>query len=337
MDHHGLTMWVRAVDYAFAAAGLAGHAALLMILVRRRLATRLPLFFALIAFYFLRSAIFLAPRFGARGIVVILAVAFSRSRPAVAGHRRSRPAYVANPSPVEAPSTCSGCGDSSLPRDCGRHCMADRTIVPLLRSNSFAQAHHLCFGPLAAGDRGVDLLAAKRQFGKQKTHAHHRPGLRRLFGGQYRHRNRAHAFWILKAGDALHGAHVSPASRVSILSAAVVDLLRAGRKGRREAPRANDLKATCELPRLNSATQLQPQRPAGQRARSPRHAESAPAPSLPNHLREGQGRRARPSSAHRRKISLQRCERRPPTPAPVGSMRAERRRRDRLRASTPAA
>jgi hypothetical protein len=66
MGHHGLTMWVRAFDYAFATAGLAGHAALLIILVRRRLATRLPLFFALIAFYFLRSAIFLAPRFGAR-------------------------------------------------------------------------------------------------------------------------------------------------------------------------------------------------------------------------------------------------------------------------------
>jgi hypothetical protein len=65
MTHYGLTMWVRTLDYAFATAGLAGHAALLMILIRRRLATRLPLFFALIAFYFLRSAIFLAPRYGA--------------------------------------------------------------------------------------------------------------------------------------------------------------------------------------------------------------------------------------------------------------------------------
>ncbi len=68
MTHHGLTMWVRTLDYVLAAAGLAGHAALLMILVRRRLATRLPMFFALIAFYLLRSAIFLAPRFGAGGL-----------------------------------------------------------------------------------------------------------------------------------------------------------------------------------------------------------------------------------------------------------------------------
>ena len=334
MDHHGLTMWVRAVDYVFAAAGLAGHAALLMILVRRRLATRLPLFFALIAFYFLRSAIFLLPASAPVELSLYWLLLLSRFRPAVAGHRRSRPAYVANPSPVEAPSTCSGCGDF-LFLAISAPSMADRTIVPLLRSNSFAQAHHLCFGPLAAGDRGVDLLAAKRQFGKQETHAHHRPGLRRLFGGQYRHRNRAHAFWILRQATP-YMALTYLRLLVYLSCLPVVDLLRAGRNGRREAPRANDLKATCELPRLNSATQLQPQRPAGQRARSPRHADISPAPSLPNHPREGQGRRARPSSAHRGNPLGTRCERRPPPPAPVGSMRAERQRRDRLRASMPA-
>lgn len=65
MGHPELTTWVRVFDYAFATAGLAGHAALLIILIRRRLGTRLPLFFALIAFYLLRSIIFLGPRLGA--------------------------------------------------------------------------------------------------------------------------------------------------------------------------------------------------------------------------------------------------------------------------------
>ena len=109
MTHHGLTMWVRTIDYVLATAGLAGHAALLIILVRRRLATRLPLFFALIAFYFLRSAIFLAPHFGAGGLwfywlllsldpalqlLVILAIAWGTWH-ALPQSRRNVPALAA--------------------------------------------------------------------------------------------------------------------------------------------------------------------------------------------------------------------------------------------------
>jgi hypothetical protein len=56
-------MWIRIVDYILAAAGLVGHFALLMLLVRRHLLSRLPTFAILIAFYLLRSALLLVPHF----------------------------------------------------------------------------------------------------------------------------------------------------------------------------------------------------------------------------------------------------------------------------------
>ena len=56
-------MWIRIVDYVLAASGLVGHLALLMLLVRRHLLSRLPTFAILIAFYLLRSALLLVPHF----------------------------------------------------------------------------------------------------------------------------------------------------------------------------------------------------------------------------------------------------------------------------------
>ena len=56
-------MWIRTVDYILAAAGVAGHATLLAILVRRRLLARVPVFALLIAFYLLRSLLFLVSHF----------------------------------------------------------------------------------------------------------------------------------------------------------------------------------------------------------------------------------------------------------------------------------
>jgi hypothetical protein len=58
-------MWIQTVDYALAAAGMLGHLTLLTILIRRRLLARLPIFAILIAFYLLRSALFLAGHFPA--------------------------------------------------------------------------------------------------------------------------------------------------------------------------------------------------------------------------------------------------------------------------------
>jgi hypothetical protein len=55
-------VWIRSVDYLLAAAGVAGHIALLLILLRRRLLLRLPAFAILIAFYLLRSVWLLAPQ-----------------------------------------------------------------------------------------------------------------------------------------------------------------------------------------------------------------------------------------------------------------------------------
>ncbi len=54
---------IRSADYILAAAGLLGHAVVLFFLVRRRLLRQLPSFALLIAFYLLRSALFLMPRF----------------------------------------------------------------------------------------------------------------------------------------------------------------------------------------------------------------------------------------------------------------------------------
>jgi hypothetical protein len=56
-------MWIRTADYVLAAAGFIGHLALLIVLIRRRLLSRLPTFALLIAFYLLRSALLLVPRF----------------------------------------------------------------------------------------------------------------------------------------------------------------------------------------------------------------------------------------------------------------------------------
>jgi hypothetical protein len=56
-------MWIRWVDYFLAAAGLLGHITLLMVLVRRRLLSRLPVFAAVIVFYLVRSALLLTPHF----------------------------------------------------------------------------------------------------------------------------------------------------------------------------------------------------------------------------------------------------------------------------------
>jgi len=55
-------VWIQSVDYLLAAAGLVGHVALLVLILRRRLLTRLPAFAILIAFYLLRSALLLAPQ-----------------------------------------------------------------------------------------------------------------------------------------------------------------------------------------------------------------------------------------------------------------------------------
>jgi len=52
-------MWIKSIDYILAGVGLGGHLALLTVLIRRRLTARLPLFTILIAFYLLRSGIFL--------------------------------------------------------------------------------------------------------------------------------------------------------------------------------------------------------------------------------------------------------------------------------------
>ena len=55
-------MWIRSIDYFFAALGLGGQLALFAVLIRRKLGGRLPLFTILIVFYLLRSAIFLMER-----------------------------------------------------------------------------------------------------------------------------------------------------------------------------------------------------------------------------------------------------------------------------------
>jgi hypothetical protein len=56
-------VWIRIVDYLLAAAGLVGHLALLVILLRRHLLSRLPAFAILMFFYLLRSALLLVPQF----------------------------------------------------------------------------------------------------------------------------------------------------------------------------------------------------------------------------------------------------------------------------------
>jgi hypothetical protein len=52
-------MWIKNIDYLLAALALAGHLLLMAVLIRRRLGSRLLFFTALIAFYLLRSAVFL--------------------------------------------------------------------------------------------------------------------------------------------------------------------------------------------------------------------------------------------------------------------------------------
>jgi hypothetical protein len=63
---------IRTVDYVLAAAGMLGHLILLMILVRRRLLARLPIFAILIAFYLVRSALLLAGHFPAGWIWILI-------------------------------------------------------------------------------------------------------------------------------------------------------------------------------------------------------------------------------------------------------------------------
>lgn len=55
-------MWIRSIDYVLAALGLGGQLALFAVLIRRKLATWLPLFTILTVFYLFRSAIFLMER-----------------------------------------------------------------------------------------------------------------------------------------------------------------------------------------------------------------------------------------------------------------------------------
>ena len=50
-------MWIRTVDYFLAGIGFAGHVLLLVLLVRRKLVARIPLFAILIGFYALRFAV----------------------------------------------------------------------------------------------------------------------------------------------------------------------------------------------------------------------------------------------------------------------------------------
>jgi hypothetical protein len=61
-------MCIRVIDYVIAALGLGGHLALIAILIRRKLSARLPLFTILVAFYLLRSAIFLLGRVAPIGV-----------------------------------------------------------------------------------------------------------------------------------------------------------------------------------------------------------------------------------------------------------------------------
>lgn len=56
-------MGIRSADYFLAAAGLLGHCLVLLLLARRHWLRRLPAFALLIAFYLLRSVLFLIPRF----------------------------------------------------------------------------------------------------------------------------------------------------------------------------------------------------------------------------------------------------------------------------------
>jgi hypothetical protein len=60
-------MWIKILDYVLAGAAMTGHLVLLIVLIRRQLATRLPLFTILMAFYIVRSGVFLLAHLTAIG------------------------------------------------------------------------------------------------------------------------------------------------------------------------------------------------------------------------------------------------------------------------------